>query len=776
MKIELIKDAHFTVMILEGKFDSPGSIDFDNSLAGLERDRYFILDFSEVKYLSSAGIRSLLNIEKTQRGFKKKVIYAAMNASVQQVLKLTGLAGQFELADNREEGIKRISDLCGSARQPVEYPYPDCRVIADRLPDQPFPFRILNTQPLTAGETASPDQLPVFSMEETGFCIGFGGLSDDRQRTSENPGLVMTYPRYAGFKAIHRDDEIDFRVMERPDEGFLFLNQAVSVQGAPQIQLDFEASTPLPVSRILNYSSEILEQHHRMVRSYAFWMTAECSSDQPGSPQSVSSFGLVIRPGFSESGLSGLIHFFKPIVPMDFSMDEPTPSSTVNLQTDRYLSMVTVHEMPYQPVVTDCIRDDLNQVIRFETIAGIRLDPDFRYTRGRLYLFVPQDWQGMEPSLRIENLAELHLTDAFELITRRIYSECSTIKLVELQGGFSARTFQVFGKDKQGLEILPTILKLSDAPIITREISNYQNHVKKFILNNTASIMGSFIYLDFGGLRYNFLGITGTGRLKWLRHLYNERPIQDVLPMVDRVYTCILKPWYGQPQYGVQNLYKDQDPVINFFGTAIFDMARQDLGIDADQPEIAFPELGIAPIINPYFFLKHRYPERYTQGFKTYQCICHGDLNLQNILLDDRENIYIIDFSETRPRNAVSDFARLEVILTTEYFKTDQDDDIKALIPFIRELLKVDSIRTLPEFHYPGNDPEVAKGYPLILRMREYARTVSLFETDLIPYLIAMLEWIFPIACYTLSIPRKKLSAVYAALIVEKMITLQDKN
>ena len=38
-----------------------------------------------------------------------------------------------------------------------------------------------------------------------------------------------------------------------------------------------------------------------------------------------------------------------------------------------------------------------------------------------------------------------------------------------------------------------------------------------------------------------------------------------------------------------------------------------------------------------------------------YTSICHGDLNMQYVLLDERENIYVIDFSETRPRNIVSD-------------------------------------------------------------------------------------------------------------------------
>ena len=49
-----------------------------------------------------------------------------------------------------------------------------------------------------------------------------------------------------------------------------------------------------------------------------------------------------------------------------------------------------------------------------------------------------------------------------------------------------------------------------------------------------------------------------------------------------------------------------------------------------------------------------------------YRAITHGDLNLRNVLVDERDNLYVIDFSETTTRNAVADFARLEPILKLE--------------------------------------------------------------------------------------------------------------
>jgi hypothetical protein len=42
----------------------------------------------------------------------------------------------------------------------------------------------------------------------------------------------------------------------------------------------------------------------------------------------------------------------------------------------------------------------------------------------------------------------------------------------------------------------------------------------------------------------------------------------------------------------------------------------------------------------------------------------------------------VIDFSETRPRNAVSDFARLEPIVKFEFPRLESDEDLRQLLEF----------------------------------------------------------------------------------------------
>jgi hypothetical protein len=149
---------------------------------------------------------------------------------------------------------------------------------------------------------------------------------------------------------------------------------------------------------------------------------------------------------------------------------------------------------------------------------------------------------------------------------------------------------------------------------------------------------------------------------------------------------------------------------------------------------------------------------------------------MQNILLDEINNIYMIDFSETQFRNAVSDFARLEPIVKFEIPRIDSDIELKNMAEFEKGLLSINRLNETPEFTYSGNDPEVDKAYKIICRLRQFANTVTLFETDLIPYLLAVLEWTFPVVCYYgVETRRKKLSAISAGLICEKIISLESE-
>ena len=99
---------------------------------------------------------------------------------------------------------------------------------------------------------------------------------------------------------------------------------------------------------------------------------------------------------------------------------------------------------------------------------------------------------------------------------------------------------------------------------------------------------------------------------------------------------------------------------------------------------------------------------------------------------------------------------------------------MKELLEFELGLAKACSLDAIPAFDYKGNDPLVDKAYKLICLMRQFAKTVTIFETNIIPYWLAMLEWTFSVVCYIGVNPLIKKYAVYsAAVICEKIDELE---
>ena len=346
------------------------------------------------------------------------------------------------------------------------------------------------------------------------------------------------------------------------------------------------------------------------------------------------------------------------------------------------------------------------------------------------------------------------------------------VVLAPLTGGYSAITFQVTSYDREGRKTAPTVLKISSLAFTDREEQAYHRHVEKFILNNSTVIMGRATRGEYAGLRYNFLGITGSeGGLSWLADHYVRRPVEEVIPLFDTLFSNILKPWYGQPRAEVIRPYAEHNPLKLF--PAILEDAEKHLGITPEAETMPCPELGLE-LPNPYRFLKTGYAERRSFGCSWYTSVIHGDLNLNNILLDERENLYVIDFSETRVGDVVSDFARLEPLLKLQMTRLETSSDLTQLLEFELALAEAKSMADIPRFDYRGDDPMVEKSYRILCLLRRYADRVTLFEEDLRPYLLGVLQWTYPIVSFRQATPLlRRLSALSAGIIVRQILQLE---
>jgi anti-sigma B factor antagonist len=92
MTIEKNIDKDKVEIILEGKLDTQTAPQLDLEMAGLKDMRYVEMDFAKLDYVSSAGLRVLLNVQKRMNATGGKFVIRNVNESVMEVFEMTGFA------------------------------------------------------------------------------------------------------------------------------------------------------------------------------------------------------------------------------------------------------------------------------------------------------------------------------------------------------------------------------------------------------------------------------------------------------------------------------------------------------------------------------------------------------------------------------------------------------------------------------------------------------------------------------------------------------------
>ena len=97
MNISIDKDNGLTVMKISGRLDTTTAPELENAINGEgEALTNLILDFKEVNYISSAGLRVLLTAQK-KMNVQGSMELINVNEDVMDILEMTGFADILEI-------------------------------------------------------------------------------------------------------------------------------------------------------------------------------------------------------------------------------------------------------------------------------------------------------------------------------------------------------------------------------------------------------------------------------------------------------------------------------------------------------------------------------------------------------------------------------------------------------------------------------------------------------------------------------------------------------
>ncbi|MFO7616869.1 MAG: STAS domain-containing protein, partial [Bacteroidales bacterium] len=675
----------------EGRLDTVNSAFFASVLhQWLDREEFLIIDFSGCSYLSSSGIRALILANRQLTGKGGALLVASLTSEVQQVLGMTGLDAVLPIFGSpslaRDEAARRR-----------ELSRRDTTL---ELEGFSLSFRILTS----AGSQALLWQEGCLAgYDELGFAVGSGSPAESPEEEVGLEGLFVTLGNCSGLIPLNRSEPSDFRVVQDPSAAGIYLRWAGSFGTQPAAFAEAGGDQTIPAGRWLDLLGLIPEKTGTPPLRAV--LTTGLVNGQP----------CLLFGWYEGGGASGLEPGTLPDSLVPFGSETPGGARFTGIRFTLGAGEQLTHGEP--PAAF------LGRLLTIVNIERVEL-PDLTdpLSGPAAWLFQAGSWTKagtQQIGVGVDGEVELKPYQAW--LTRRLFTDSARVLLKPLRGGFSAQTFQVDSFDAAGRKLRPTVLKIGSREMITREADRCRQYAMPYILNNSAMVLGTAFYCGMGALRYNFVGIGGEDtRLKWLHYYYKRWPVVQLEPLFDKIFLQILKPWYGQAVGEAIYPYRDHDPTLTFF-PALVETAQETLGIGPEQTHFRVDGLD-REFLNPYRFLREEYPRRRERSYGYLTAICHGDLNMQNILLDEGMNVYLIDFSETRPRAAISDFARLEAIFLIEHAPLEEEGDLAAMVDLAARLFAADSLEHRPDTTWTGRAPEVVgRNIAMTLKMRSYA-------------------------------------------------------
>lgn len=107
MELQTTEYKRVTVVDVKGRIDSSTAAEFDEGVMSLIEagQKNLLLDMSEVEFLSSAGLRTLVSARKALQNKSGEIKLARPSERVRDTLEIAGLDVLFEAIPDREAAI-----------------------------------------------------------------------------------------------------------------------------------------------------------------------------------------------------------------------------------------------------------------------------------------------------------------------------------------------------------------------------------------------------------------------------------------------------------------------------------------------------------------------------------------------------------------------------------------------------------------------------------------------------------------------------------------------
>ena len=749
------------LFIVDGRIDASGSIQLDKAVKEwlIPADRVVLFDMTSVSYISSAGIRVFSGLERTLRQRNGHLFLCAVQPAVVKVLEITGFDRIFTICSTKDEALHRCrlaKSLAEVSKETTGSKSAHTRLSAESLPDHTAVLKITGTgKPICNGISNPEDLVPrIFDPNE--YSVGFGAPGESAAESFPQRGMLLTTGNAIFWKPSgHSSNPPDFLIPQKDAPRILL--QTAFLAAIDKTFHEILVAEPVRPEgiRLADLFSDIVA-HAKATRK-----------DLPPIISAVLYAGIGNLAGTHAPRIpecSSPHHQERTLVSFGICIDTAADLSAYEKETlnailcqqegglkenDLFLYQTGL-VFDAQPAFTS---RDITRLIAMATgqepcIDLVKLSPETLLSRAVL---------GIEYISAIEHTDRMPVriigecpgwNRMFETLTRWLHPGCRDVELIPLTGGFSGTlVFRVNARDSRGRLMMPLVMKLGEWPVIEAEIRGYTEHVKRYIQNNATQIIETERIGEYGGILYNFVGIRGPeSRIFSLEDFYLSHTPDEILPVFDSLFRVILQGWYGQPKKKEIALYQEYNRFWKYDEIRAYAASR--FGANPDQEEIALP-FGLGRATNPLWFIETVMPGRLSLEFPVYESSVHGDLNLKNVLMDETNNLWLIDFADTRYSHILRDIVKLEAVIKGELVKIDSPKTLAELVSLDVPFLSARTLSDIPDLPDFIGDPALEKAFRCVRKLRQYANEVTPGDDDISQYYLALLPFTLNLLSYS---------------------------
>jgi protein-tyrosine phosphatase/nicotinamidase-related amidase len=307
-----------------------------------------------------------------------------------------------------------------------------------------------------------------------------------------------------------------------------------------------------------------------------------------------------------------------------------------------------------------------------------------------------------DPSLpRVEFDGEANLSPVDLQLARYLFRDSRSVKFRRLDGGFSGNVVMgTQSTDLFGHEQVTHVIKIGPQAAIGRERTAFERI--ESVLGNNAPRITEFADLgDRGAIKYRYASM-GKGSSTTFQKLYaSGLPMEKVKSILRTVFCDQLGRFYAAASPEKCNLLEHY-----WFSSKWSPNVRQRvealIGGPASGETLRFPDGTEFPNVCRFYEQElDRLPQN--RSDTTYFAYVHGDLNGANIIVDNHENVWLIDFFHTSRCHVLKDLIKLENDLLYIFTPVADEADFEQALSLSRLLMQVEDLgRPLPDWETTG--------------------------------------------------------------------------